>query len=55
MKKFYYSPLPTKCQTCGKPAGFVIKSGGETYNYACNEVHAKQQAAKLEQYWNKTP
>ena len=49
--KFYYAPTPKRCETCGKPAGFVIKSGGVTYQYACNEAHAKAQVKDLERAW----
>ena len=47
-KKFYYTATYLKCQTCGKPAGYMIRSGGDTYNYACNEAHAKAQVKDLE-------
>ncbi len=50
-RSFYYSPTHLKCKTCGKPAGYVIKSGGETYNYACNETHAKAQVKELKRAW----
>lgn len=50
-KRFYYAPTHMRCETCDKPAGYVIKSGGETYNYACNEAHAKAQVKELERAW----
>ncbi len=50
-RKFYYTSTYLKCQTCGKPAGYMIRSGGDTYNYACNEAHAKAQVKDLERAW----
>ena len=51
-RRFYYTSTHMKCETCGKPAAYVIKSGGETYNYACNAAHAQAQVKELERAWS---
>jgi len=50
-KKFYVVPT-TRCEKHrDKPAGYVVKSKGEVYRYACTKACADKQAAELEKYW----